>query len=144
MKGGLGLTKVMRFEFCCSKDSKLGDINESRGVPHFRLHREQTNLENEEDIKSLLSLVDMFKGADLWGSIPCGSWSPWQKMCLHRYGSSYAKKLKAKRKTSKKLLANLHKGCRENSPKRRTHCFRMAQTLRGLDVDRAFAVCQET
>ena len=27
-------------------------------------------------------------------------------MCLHRYGSSYAKKLKAKRKTSKKLLAN--------------------------------------
>ena len=95
------------FEFCCSKNSKLGEINESRGVPHFRLHREQTNLENEEDIESLLSLVDMFKGADLWGSIPYGPWSPWrQKMCRRRYGSSYATRLKAKRKTSRKLLAN--------------------------------------
>ena len=97
------------FEFCCSKDSNLGAVNESRGIPHFRLHREQTNLENDQDIQSLLTMLDQFKGADLWGSIPCGPWSPWQKMCLHRYGKSYAKKLKAKRATSKRLLANFIK-----------------------------------
>ena len=44
------------FEFCCSKDSNLGAVNESRGIPHFRLHREQTNLENDQDNQSLLTM----------------------------------------------------------------------------------------
>lgn len=35
--------------------------------------------------------------------------NPWQKMCLCRYGSSYATKLRAKRATRKKLLANFIK-----------------------------------
>ena len=42
----------------------------------------------------------------MWASIPCGPWSPWQEMALHRYGSKYRHRLKIKRKQSKKLLSH--------------------------------------
>ena len=96
--------KPVMFEFCCSKDSTLGKVNQSRGFEHFRLSRDVTDLEDPQQIASLLNQTNKFKGADLWASIPCGPWSPWQKMNLHRYGKKYKIKLAKKRKTSKKLL----------------------------------------
>ena len=79
----------MMFEFCCSDNSKLGEVNKSKGIDHIRLSLSNCDLEDETQIKSLLAMVDRFKGADMWASIPCGPWSPWQQMALHRYGKKY-------------------------------------------------------
>ena len=92
-----GNNKPMMFEFCCSEHSKLGQVNESKGIDHIRLSLSNCNLEDETQIQSLLSMMDRFKGADMWASIPCGPWSPWQNMALHRYGSKYRRKLKIKK-----------------------------------------------
>ena len=69
----------MMFEFCCSDNSKLGEVNKSKGIDHIRLSLSNCDLEDETQIKSLLGMVDRFKGADMWASIPCGPWSPWQQ-----------------------------------------------------------------
>ena len=44
-------SRVM-FEFCCSNTSSLGSVNASKGIAHFRLSRDVTDLPNEEDVKS--------------------------------------------------------------------------------------------
>ena len=85
--------KSAMFEFCCSPDSKLGQSNLSRGVDHIRLSKDQTDLENPKDMQCLLSLMDQFPGADLWASIPCGPWSPWQRMNVFRYGRIFKNKI---------------------------------------------------
>ena len=96
----------MMFEFCCSDNSKLGEVNKSKGIDHIRLSLSNCDLEDETQIKSLLAMVDRFKGADMWASIPCGPWSPWQQMALHRYGKKYQRILNMKRQRSRKLLAH--------------------------------------
>ena len=101
-----GNNKPMMFEFCCSENSKLGQVNEPKGIDHIRLSLSNCNLEDETQIQRSLSMMDHFKGADMWASIPCGPWSPWQNMALHRYGFKYRRKLKSKRKQSKKLLSH--------------------------------------
>lgn len=40
------------FEFCCSKESTLGYVDMERGINHFRLSKEITDLTNHEDVKS--------------------------------------------------------------------------------------------
>ena len=96
----------MMFEFCCSDNSKLGEVNKSKGIDHSRLSLSNCDLEGETQIKSLLAMVDRFKGADMWASIPCGPWSPWQQMALHRYGKKYQRILNMKRQRSRKLLSH--------------------------------------
>ena len=68
--------KSAMFEFCCGPDSKLGQINLSRGVDHIRLSKDQTDLENPKDMHCLLSL----------GSIPrgryVGQYSVWTLVSL--------------------------------------------------------------
>ena len=78
------------FEFCCSENSKLGEVNKTKGTDHIRK-----------------CLSNCFKGAEMWASIPCGPWSPWQQMASHRYGTNYQRTLNIKRKKSRKLLAHL-------------------------------------
>ena len=70
----------MMFEFCCSDKSKLGEVNKSKDIDHMRLSLSNCDLEDETHIKSLLAMIDRFKGADMWSSIRCGPWSPWQQM----------------------------------------------------------------
>eukprot|EP00435_Cladocopium_sp_Y103_P033668 s1073_g8.t1 len=96
----------LMFEFCCSDDSMLGKVNESRDIPHIRLTEKSSNMADSDEIESLLKVQELFPGHDLWGSIPCGPWSPWQKMSVARFGKGYQKKLDKKRKKSMKLLNN--------------------------------------
>ena len=96
----------LMFEFCCSDDSMLGKVNEERDIPHIRLTEKNSNMADPDEIDSLLKVQELFPGHDLWGSIPCGPWSPWQNMSLARYGKGYKKKLEQKRKKSMKLLNN--------------------------------------
>ena len=45
-------------------------------------------------------------GCDVWGSIPCGSWSALQRLNVLLHGESYSQELAAKRRKSKQLLRN--------------------------------------
>ena len=94
------------FEFCCDENSTLGQINEERGINHFRLTTKNSDMSSQWENDSLLKVMEQFPGCDLWGSIPCGPWSQWQNVNLHQYGKPFAKKLKKMRKHSRKILAN--------------------------------------
>jgi len=61
-------------------------VNKSKGFDHIRLSLSTCDLEDETQIKSLLAMIDRFKGADMWASIPCGPWSPW---CLWKEVSTH-------------------------------------------------------
>ena len=98
-------SKVM-FEFCCSEDSALGKANEERNIDHFRLTEKSSDMADDEEVRDLLKVMKLFPGADLWGSIPCGPWSRWQDVNLAKGGKGYAKRLKAARKKSMKILKN--------------------------------------
>ena len=93
------------FEFCCSKDSRLGEVNTSRGFQHFRLCKEFTDLSDPLQIESLSSMIDQFKGADLWGSVPFGPWFQ-QKLAFNRHGKAYRSKLRKRLQESRTLLKN--------------------------------------
>ena len=62
------------------------------------------DLLDNSTLKSLLQMVDLYPGADVWGSLPRTAWSAWQQMAIHRLGPSYMEKLRAKRKESVELL----------------------------------------
>ena len=94
------------FEFCCSDDSMLGRINLERGVQHFRLSKESSNMADDEEVNGLLKVLSHFPGADLWGSIPCGPWCQWQFVNASRLGKSFRKRLAASRRMSRQILNN--------------------------------------
>ena len=75
--------KVM-FEFCCSEGSALGKANKERNIGHIRLTEKSSDMSNDKEVRDLLKVMKMFPGADLWGPIPCGPWSPWQDLILQR------------------------------------------------------------
>ena len=76
------------FEFCCDENSTLGQINEERGINHFRLTTKNSDMSSQWENDSLLKVIEQFPGCDLWGSIPCGPWSQWQNVNLHQYGKT--------------------------------------------------------
>ena len=96
-------TKTM-FEFCCSSKSSMGAVNADRGIDHFRLSLDMTDLTDPKDVESLKQLVKQFPGCTLWGSLPCDPWSRWQSVNIAKYGKPFAKKLKKKRDMSRVLL----------------------------------------
>ena len=59
-------TKTM-FEFCCSSKSSLGAVNADRGIDHFRLSLDMTDLTDPKEVESLKQLVKQFPGCTLWG-----------------------------------------------------------------------------
>jgi hypothetical protein len=98
-------SKIM-FEFCCSEDSALGKANKERNIDHIRLAEKSSDMANDAEVRDLLKVMKLFPGADLWGSIPCGPWSRWQDVNLAKGGQGYAKRPKAARKKSIKILKN--------------------------------------
>ena len=121
------------FEFCCDENSTLGQINEERGINHFRLTTKNSDMSSQWENDSLLKVIEQFPGCDLWGSIPCGPWSQWQNVNLHQYGKPFAKKLKKMRKHCRTILAN-YSLCRQ-SPQSRGHvAFEWPKTCAGWDL----------
>eukprot|EP00435_Cladocopium_sp_Y103_P060485 s1600_g22.t1 len=94
------------FEFCCSKDSTLGQVNASRGINHFRLSSDHVNMADDKEVDSLIGIMKQFPGADIFGSIPCDPWSVWQRVNCKRYGKKFQKKLEKRREKSLKILRN--------------------------------------
>ena len=41
------------FEFCCSKESTLGYVNADRGINHFRLSKDITDLTDPQDVDTM-------------------------------------------------------------------------------------------
>ena len=80
------------FEFCCSPESSLGKVNEQRGIKHFRLTKENSNMSDLKEGESLRLMMAQHPGADLWGSIPFDPWSIWQQVNVARYGKPFIKK----------------------------------------------------
>ena len=94
------------FEFCCSKDSTLGQVNVSRGINHFRLSSDHVDMADDKEVDSLIGIMKQFPGADIFGSIPCDPWSVWQRVNCKRYGKKFQKKLERSREKSLKILRN--------------------------------------
>ena len=122
------------FEFCCSKNSSLGEVNMDRGINHFRLSIDQTDMSNDVEVDCLINVMHQFKGADLYGSIPCGPWSSWQRLNCQQYGKRFQQKLKKDRKKSLKILRNYIR-CAEVIMQNGGHCaFEWPKSAEGWKI----------
>ena len=93
------------YEFACSPDSMMGYIHSLYDIPHVRLFKDQFDLEDPNVISQLVSQLELGGPANLWGTIPCTTGSPWQRLNLHRGGEKFRKKLKKQIKESRRLFA---------------------------------------
>lgn len=131
------------FEFCCSPDSTLGAANESRGINHFRLSADRVNMADDEEVDSLIQIMKQFPGADIFGSIPCGPWSVWQRMNRKRYGKAFERKLKQQRKVSTKILRNYIR-CAEVIMQNGGHCaFEWPKDCEGWKIPELLQFCKK-
>ena len=131
------------FEFCCSPDSTLGAANESRGISHFRLSADRVNMADDEEVDSLIQIMKQFPGADIFGSIPCGPWSVWQRMNRKRYGKAFERKLKQQRKVSMKILRNYIR-CAEVIMQNGGHCaFEWPKDCEGWKIPELLQFCKK-
>lgn len=92
------------FEFCCSEDSMLGQVNLERGINHFRLTKKSSNMADNQEVNDLLKVMKLFPGADLWGSIPCDPWCSWQYVNCAKHGEPYRRKLALIQKKSRNFI----------------------------------------
>ena len=49
----------------------LREVNKSKGIDHVTSSLSNCDLKDATQIKSLLVMMDCFKGVDMWASIPC-------------------------------------------------------------------------
>lgn len=131
------------FEFCCSKDSTLGEVNMRRGINHFRLSAEVCNMADDTEVDSLIQIMEQFPGADIFGSIPCGPWSVWQRINQKQYGKKFRKVLKKQRDVSMKILRNYIR-CAEVILKNGGHCaFEWPKGCDGWKIPELMAFCKK-
>jgi len=88
----------------------MSRVAEAVGVTYLGITKESFDVENDDDFEQVLCWVQdeiqHGKMIHLWASIPY-TWSPWQKMALHRY-DGYADKLQEKRRRSLDLVSKFH------------------------------------
>ena len=131
------------FEFCCSRDSTLGSVNEKRGINHFRLSADVCNMADDSEVDSLIQIIEQFPGADIFGSIPCGPWSVWQRLNQKQYGSKFIKKLKKQRNVSIKILINYIR-CAEVILRNGGHCaFEWPKNCEGWRIPELMTFCKK-
>ena len=95
--------KGMLFEYACSEDSNIGVSCEQYGVQCIRLSKSLVDLSKPEDVQQVIN--QMLPGCDMWMSLPCTKFSPWQAMCVHLYGSQYQASLTAEQQAARYMLA---------------------------------------
>ena len=132
------------FEFCCSKNSSLGEVDMDRGINLFRLSIDQTDMSNDVEVDCLINVMHQFKGADLYGSIPCGPWSSWQRLNCQQYGKRFQQKLKKDREKSLKILRNYIR-CAEVIMQNGGHCaFEWPKSAEGWKIPELLQFVRET
>ena len=100
-------------EFCCSSNSKMGQVGDELGINIIRLHQGLMDLNEPDSLAQTLAFVKLHPGISLWGSLPCTVWSAWQFMSVKRHGEPYLAKLVERRARSLALLANFITVARE-------------------------------
>ncbi len=91
-------------EICTGDESNLGTAAEEfEGVDVWRITK-ATDFELSETQEQIKKHLRLNPGCTIHGSLPCTVWSQWQKMCIHRYGKSYDRKLKVRQRKAAKLL----------------------------------------
>ena len=95
-------------EFCCSENSSCCRVAEACGIPYLGLSEEFGDLRDPVVIEQVMYwfIETSANGAaiDLWGSIPCGPYSPLQNLNVAVQGESYLEKLDDKRSDTLLLL----------------------------------------
>ena len=90
-------------EFACRNDSEIG--------PRFnttvcRCAETVNNVLTSAGLAKAYEFAKAHPGCNLWGSIPCKSWSSLQNLNLHMYGAPFAAKLAVQRRESLRMLKN--------------------------------------
>ena len=93
------------FEYACSPESSLSQFAKEIGVNAIRLSLDAIDLSDPQHVEQLHGQVFELKGADIWMSLPCTFHCQWQSLNLHKGGSEYKKRLKAKQRHVENMLA---------------------------------------
>lgn len=96
-------TKII--EFCCSNDSKIGEIGHLKGVEVFRCSEESCNVQTAVGLAKVMEYARQNPGCHLHGSLPCTPWSALQALNEHQYGEAFSVKLRLAQKSSLRLVA---------------------------------------
>ena len=83
----------------------MGNVGKALGVEVVRLYKEALDLTEPFAIAQVADFIKANPGVSIWGSLPCTAWSSWQYMAVHKYGSSYLKKLQGRRRASLRLFS---------------------------------------
>lgn len=97
-------------EFCCSEGSACCRVAEACSIPYLGLTESFGDLTKPEIIDQILfwfeETCSKGESIDLWGSIPCGPYSPLQNLNLATQGPNFQQVLNEKRNATRVLLEN--------------------------------------
>ena len=97
-------------EFCCSDASACSRVAEACNIPYIGLSESFGDLTDPVVFDQVLfwfeERIDKGEAIDLWGSIPCGPYSPLQNFNVATQGPEYQKVLDDKRTITDTLLKN--------------------------------------
>ena len=92
------------FEYACGESSELTEAASAIGVNSIRLSRTTLDLSEPTHVAQVQGQVQACPGCDIWLSLPCTDYCPWQDMNVHVHGPSFEKKLQKRRKNSRGML----------------------------------------
>ena len=97
-------------EFCCSDSSACSRVAEACKIPYLGLSESFGDLTDPVVFDQVLfwfeERIQKGEAIDLWGSIPCGPYSPLQNLNLATQGPKYQEMLDDKRAITDTLLQN--------------------------------------
>ena len=105
----VGKVKGTFIEFCCEENSSISRVADILGIAYLGITKESLNIQDDDAFQQLLfwlqeEIQDGNGPIHLWSSLPCTVWSPWQRMAIAKYGSSYKRKLQKRRAESLEMV----------------------------------------
>jgi hypothetical protein len=103
-RAGIAQKRDFKFvEYCCSPTSALGNETTSRGIPTFRITKEDAPFDTVEGNAKIDDELSDGPCA-LWSSLPCTDWSCWQFYNMQKLGPRFRKLLYERRILSRARL----------------------------------------
>ena len=97
-------------EFCCSPNSSCCRVAEACSIPYLGLSKDFGDLSDPGVIEQILfwfqETANKGESIDLYGSIPCGPYSPLQNLNIAVQGREYLEVLESKRAETEILVDN--------------------------------------
>ena len=94
------------FEYACGESSELTEAAAAIGVNSIRLSRATLDLSEPTHVAQVQGQVQACPGCDIWLSLPCADYCPWQDMNIHVHGPSFENNLQKRRKNSSDVAAS--------------------------------------